>query len=78
MITWIVENWDPIIKTLMFFGFLSLVIFGPLWSERQWRKEQKVLIESGELRVLSHAEYSRAFGIENKLRLIKGEKVYKS
>lgn len=73
IMAFIVLNFDPIMRTLIMV-FMLIVLFGGLaWSDYSWRKEEQRLIESGELKVLSQADYNQAFGIENDFALDEDE-----
>ena len=63
-------SFDTVMRLGIFFGLPALMILVGYLSSKSDEKRRQKAIDDGYIRVISHAEYNKMFGIENKLEVV--------
>ena len=61
---------DIILNVAVFVGIPVFMIYLARLSDKADKRRYEEDIASGRIRIISHAEYNRSFGIENKLKVV--------
>jgi hypothetical protein len=63
--------WGEFGQLIVYLVLMVYIVGLMYWSDRREEKKFKEAVRTGKIRLISHAEYNRAFGIENKVRRVK-------